>query len=158
MKKIILSVIAGLMVVFAAAASYGARGNPGPEAAGRPKAEFIQNLSKEQREAIREITLKHQKEMISLRAEMETKSLELRELVRAGAGQDAIFAKIDEIGALRTEMMKKRMAMQLEIRAQLTDEQTEMFDREHMMMGHMGAGGGRGPGGPGGHGHGGGFE
>jgi Spy/CpxP family protein refolding chaperone len=158
MRKSTLSVIAGLMVVFAAAASYGYRGGRGPEAAGRPNTEFIQNLSQEQREAIREITVQHQKEMISLRAEMETKSLELQELVRSGAGEDAIFAKIDEIGALRTEMMKKRMAMQLEIRAQLTDEQKEMFDQKHMMMGHMGAGGGRGPGGPGGHGPGGGFE
>lgn len=158
MRKSTLSVVAGLMVVFAAATSYGYRGGHGPEAAGHPKAEIIQNLSQEQREAIREITLQHQKEMISLRAEMETKNLELRELVRAGAGEDAIFAKIDEIGALRTEMMKKRMAMQLEIRAQLTDEQKEMFDQEHMMMGYMGAGGGRGPGGPGGHGPGGGFE
>jgi Spy/CpxP family protein refolding chaperone len=158
MEKLKLSVIVGLIAVFAAVAAYGYRGGNGPEAAGRPKAEFIQNLSQEQREAIREITLQHQKEMISLRAEMETKSLELQELVRAGAGEDAIFAKIDEIGALRTEMMKKRMAMQLEIRAQLTDEQKEMFDQKHMMMGHMGAGGGRGPGGPGGHGPGGGFE
>jgi len=148
MTKNRLPVVVGLMVVLAAAA--GARhAGFGPEGAPGPKGAFIQDLSDEQRTAIREITLKHRKEMIPLRAEMETRNLELQELVRADADKDAIFAKLDEIGALRTEMMKKRMAMQLEIRAQLTDEQKEMFDQKHMMMGHMGAGGGRGPG-PGG--------
>lgn len=145
MTKNRLPVVVGLMVVLAAAA--GARhAGFGPEGAPGPKGAFIQDLSDEQRTAIREITLKHRKEMIPLRAEMETRNLELQELVRADADKDAIFAKLDEIGALRTEMMKKRMAMQLEIRAQLTDEQKEMFDQKHMMMGHMGAGGGRGPG------------
>ncbi|HUV87827.1 MAG TPA: Spy/CpxP family protein refolding chaperone [bacterium] len=148
MTKNRLPVVVGLMVVLAAAA--GARhAGFGPEGAPGPKGAFIQDLSDEQRTAIREITLKHRKEMIPLRAEMETRNLELQELVGADADKDAIFAKLDEIGALRTEMMKKRMAMQLEIRAQLTDEQKEMFDQKHMMMGHMGAGGGRGPG-PGG--------
>jgi len=145
MTKNRLPVVVGLMVVLAAAA--GARhAGFGPEGAPGPKGAFIQDLSDEQRTAIREITLKHRKEMIPLRAEMETRNLELQELVGADADKDAIFAKLDEIGALRTEMMKKRMAMQLEIRAQLTDEQKEMFDQKHMMMGHMGAGGGRGPG------------
>ncbi len=101
----------------------------------------LEDLTAEQRKAIREITLEHQKEMITLRAEMEAKSLELQELVRAEAGEAAIFAKLDEIGALRNEMMKKRMAMRLEIRAQLTAEQKERFDQEHMMMGRMGPGG-----------------
>ncbi|HUU56991.1 MAG TPA: Spy/CpxP family protein refolding chaperone [bacterium] len=154
MTKNRLPVVVGLMVVLAAAAAAAAGARHagfGPEGAPGPKGAFIQDLSDEQRTAIREITLKHRKEMIPLRAEMETRNLELEELVRAGAGEAAIFAKLDEIGALRTEMTKKRMAMQLEIRAQLTDEQKEMFDRKHMMMGHMGAGGGYGlGGGPGG--------
>lgn len=151
MTKNSLPTVVGLMVVLAAAAAGARHAGPGPEGAPGSKSAFMQDLSEEQRTAMREITLKYKKEMIPLRAEMETRNLELQELVRAEAGEAAIFAKLDEIGALRTEMTKKRMAMQLEIRAQLTDEQKEMFDQKHMMMGHMGAGGGCGlGGGPGG--------
>lgn len=144
MKKTKLLAVVGLVVIFAAAAAGVRHAGFGPEGGPGSKGAFLQDLTSEQRTAIREITLKHQKEMIPLRAEMETKNLELQELVRADAGKDAIFAKLDEIGALRTEMMKKRMAMRLEIRAQLTDEQKEMMDAKHMMMGHKGAGGGCG--------------
>ena len=147
MTKNRLPVVVGLMLVLAAAAASARYGGVGPEGGPGPKGAFLQDLSAEQRTAIREITLKHRKEMIPMRAEMETKNLELQELVRAEAGEAAIFAKLDEIGALRTEMMKKRMAMRLEIRAQLTDEQKEMMDAKHMMMGHKGAGGGCGLGG-----------
>jgi Spy/CpxP family protein refolding chaperone len=149
-KRTTLGVV-GLMIILTAAYASARRAGPGAEGAPGSKSAFMQDLSDEQRTAIREITLKHRKEMIPLRAEMETRNLELEELVRAGAGEAAIFVKLDEIGALRTEMTKKRMAMQLEIRAQLTDEQKEMFDQKHMMMGHMGAAGGCGlGGGPGG--------
>lgn len=147
MTKNRLPVVVGLMLVLAAAAASARHAGFGPEGAPGPKGAFLQELTSEQRTAIREITLKHRKEMIPMRAEMETKNLELQELVRAEAGEAAIFAKLDEIGALRTEMMKKRMAMRLEIRAQLTDEQKEMMDAKHMMMGHKGAGGGCGLGG-----------
>ena len=150
MTKNRLPVVVGLMLVLAAAAASARYGGVGPEGGPGSKSAFLQELTSEQRNAMREITLKYKKEMIPLRAEMETKNLELQELVRADAGKDAIFAKLDEIGALRTEMMKKRMAMRLEIRAQLTDEQKEMMDAKHMMMGHKGAGGGCGLGdGPG---------
>jgi Spy/CpxP family protein refolding chaperone len=147
MKKTKLLAVVGLMVVFAAAATSARHAGFGPEGGSGAKGAFLQDLTSEQRTAMREITLEYKKEMIPLRAEMETKNLELQELVRAEAGEAAIFAKLDEIGALRTEMMKKRMAMRLEIRAQLTDEQKEMMDEKHMMMGHKGAGGGCGPGG-----------
>jgi Spy/CpxP family protein refolding chaperone len=150
--------VVGAILAVAAAAAYGYRGGPGPGGGPGAMGASFPDLSAEQRTAIRDITLKYQKEMVSLRAEMETKNLELQELVRADAGKDAIFAKVDEIGALRTEMMKRRMAMRLEVRAQLSDEQKEMFDQNHMMMGHMGAGGGSGLGGPGGHGRAGGFK
>lgn len=148
-KRKLLAVV-GLMVILTAAyasarhAGFGSEGSPGPKGA------LLEDLSAEQRTAIREIALKYKKEMINLRAEMETKNLELQELVRGEAGEAAVFAKLDEVGALRTEMMKKRLAMRLEIRAQLTEEQKERFDQKHLMMGHMGAGGGCGLGaGPG---------
>lgn len=149
MKSTKLWAVFGLMVVFAAAAAGARHAGPRPEGGPGSKAAVLQDLTSEQRTAIREITLKYRKEMIPMRAEMETKNLELRELVRAEAGEAAIFAKLDEIGALRTEMTKKRMAMRLEIRARLTDEQKEMMDEKQMMTGHMGAGGGCGLGGRG---------
>jgi Spy/CpxP family protein refolding chaperone len=121
MKKTKLLAVVGLMVIFAAAAASARRDGFGPEGCPGSKGAFLQELTSEQRTAMREITLEYKKDMIPLRAEMETKNLELQELVRAEAGEAAIFAKVDEIGALRTEMTKKRMAMRLEIRAQLTD-------------------------------------
>lgn len=147
MRKRTTLAVVGLMIILTAAYASARRQGPGPEGAPGSKGAFMQDLSEEQRTAMREVTLKYKKEMIPLRAEMETMNLELQELVRAEAGEAAIFAKLDEIGALRTEMMKKRMAMQLEIRARLTDEQKEMMDEKCMMMGHMGAGGGCGLGG-----------
>jgi Spy/CpxP family protein refolding chaperone len=160
MTKRIIPIVVGLIVVLAATAATARQPGPGRERDRGPRGEFIQNLSAEQRTAMREIMEKHREEMESLRTELEAKSAELRELVKAEVGETAIFAKIDEIGALRTEMMKKRMEMQLEIRAQLTDEQKqEMDEKPFMKDGRPGRGsGGRGPGGPGGPGAGGGFE
>ena len=147
MKKTKLLAVVGLMVIFAAAAASARDAGSGPEGGPGSKGAFMQDLSEEQRTACQEIALKYKDEMEPLRTEMEAKKAELQELVRAEAGEAAIFAKIDEIGALRTEMTKKRMAMRLEIRGQLTDEQKEMMDEKHMMMGHKGPGGGGGPGG-----------
>ncbi len=147
MTKNKLPAVIGLIVLVAATAAAARQGGPGPEGARGSKGAFMQGLSEEQRTAVREIAQKHREEVEPLRAEMEAKNAELQELVRAEAGEAAIFAKLDEIGALRTEMMKKRMEMQLEIRAQLTDEQKEQFDETPFMMGrgpHHGDGG-RGP-------------
>lgn len=154
MKKPKLSVVVGLIVVFAAAASYGYRGGPGREGAPGPRGGFIQDLSEEQQTAIRDIMQSHREEIEPLRTELEAMNAELHELVKADAGEATIFAKIDEIGALRTEMMKKRMGMELEIRAQLTDEQKEQFDEKPFMVGRGPdrGDGGRGPRGPGGRG------
>jgi protein CpxP len=151
MTKNKLPVVVGLIVLVAAAAAAARQGRPGPEDARGSKGAFMQGLSEEQRTAVREIMQKHREEVEPLRAEMEAKNAELQELVRAEAGEAAIFAKIDELGALHTEMTKVRMAMRLEIRAQLTDEQKEQFDEKLFMMGrgpHRGDGG-RGPGGRG---------
>lgn len=156
-------IVIALTVILAAAATAARQPGPGREGGRGPRGEFVQNLSEEQRTAMREIMEAHREEMESFRTDLEAKSAELQELVKAEAGETAIFAKIDEIGALRTEMMKKRMEMQLEIRAQLTEEQKEELDEKPLMMGGGPGrgGGGRGPGGPGGAGGpgpGGGFE
>lgn len=145
--------VVGLTVILAAAYASARRGGPDSERAPGPRGAFMQDLSEEQRTAVREIMQKHREEVEPLRTEMEARNAELQELVRAEAGEAAIFAKLDEIGALRTEMMKKRMEMQLEVRAQLTDEQKEQFDERPFMTGggRGRRGGGRGPGpGPGG--------
>jgi Spy/CpxP family protein refolding chaperone len=156
MTKNRLAVIVGLTAVLAAAAAAQGRGGPGAMGGRGAAGGLFQDLSADQRAAIREIILEHQKEMITLRAEMETKGLELQELIRAEAGEAAVMAKVEELGALRTEMMKKRVALQLEIRAQLTAEQKDAFDEMPMMMGgRMGGGAGWGMGGFGGPGPGG---
>jgi protein CpxP len=148
MRKRTTSAVVGLMIILTAAYASARRAGPGAEGAPGPKGAFMQDLSEEQRTAMREIMEKHREEMEPLRTEMEARNAELQELVRADAGEVAIFGKLDEIGALRTEMMKVRMAMRLEIRAQLTDEQKEQFDEKPFIRGggRGRPGGGRGPG------------
>ena len=108
---------------------------------------IINDLSKEQKEAIHKIMVELEKEMIDLRASLEKKHIELRELMIA-ADEAKLYAKIDEIGKLRTDIQKKRVKMMLDIRNLLTDEQKEKLEGMMPMMGCPG-----GPGGAPGQGH-----
>lgn len=95
------------------------------------------DLSTEQIEKLRDMRTSHQKEMIPLRAELKVARIELRELVRAGDNTSAIDAKIDQIGKLQTQLEKKRVQNQLQMRSILTPEQ-----RQKMEMGRAGFGDG----------------
>lgn len=59
----------------------------------------------------------------ALREQMRTAHQEMRALLESGAGEGAVLAKADEIGALRTEMQKHQLRTLLQVRAQLTPEQ-----------------------------------
>lgn len=104
-----------------------------------PRMQDEMNITTEQRTKMRDLRNQHQKEMIPLRADLRVARIELRELIQKSAAESTINAKIDQIGTLRTQLEKKRVAHQLEMRSLLTPEQLEKWD--------MGRGGrGMGPG------------
>jgi Spy/CpxP family protein refolding chaperone len=102
-------------------------------------------ISDEQRDQMRNLRTRHQKEMIPIRADLRVLRVELRELVSNGANLSALNSKIDQIGKLRTEIEKKSMAQRLAMRDVFTDEQREAF-KDRMFMGGRGDWGGRGHG------------
>lgn len=82
------------------------------------------DLSASQREQIAEIRDQHQRDAVQRRAELETAALDMRSLMRAERpDRRAIDRQIDRIAELRADMMKARVATQLDMRAVLTDEQ-----------------------------------
>ena len=87
------------------------------------------NLTTEQLNTLKEMRLEFQKEMLPLRNEMQANRLELQSLIISSKpDQGKIDAVIDEIGKLRTQAQKKRVAHRLDMREQLTDEQKAIWD------------------------------
>lgn len=82
------------------------------------------NLTEEQKEQLSKLRLEHQKEMIKLRAELQTLQLDLKPLLEPKEPDKAkVYAQIDKINKLRNEMAKKRIDFSLKRRAILTEEQ-----------------------------------
>ena len=99
------------------------------------------NLTDQQREEMRKLRAEYQKEMIKLNAELKILRLELQELLEPKEpDKDKIYAHIDKMNNLRTEMSKKRVDFLLKMRTIFTPEQWEKmkksrrffrFDRMH---------------------------
>lgn len=116
----------------------------------------IPNLTEEQETKIDALRVAHMKEMNALRADLRIKDAELDKMSTADAPDTkAINAKIDEIGKIKNDMAKKRMAHRLDVRALLNDEQKVFFDahsgkgfgkRGHGYHNGMGNGQGKGKG------------
>ncbi|MFO7655607.1 MAG: Spy/CpxP family protein refolding chaperone [Bacteroidales bacterium] len=86
-------------------------------------------LSPEQQQKISGLRTAHLKEMNSYKNDMMIKRAELNKLqTENNADINAINAKIDEIGKLKTEMAKKRNANMQSIRGLLSDDQRVYFD------------------------------
>jgi Spy/CpxP family protein refolding chaperone len=97
--------------------------------------EDIPGLSDQQKEQVKKIRLETQKAMLPLESQIEVKSAELKSLlVSDNPGTAAVNAKLEEIGSLRTQMQKKRVAQQLDIRRLLTPDQRVAFD-ERLLKG-----------------------
>jgi|GEM_PF-1195821 len=104
-------------------------------------------LTEDQQETVKSMLEENREEMEGLREEMKNLREELRELIKSEASETALNAKIEEIGALHTEIMKKQVNLRVEIRELLTDEQKAQLDEMEAEMGpggHMG-GPGKGP-------------
>jgi Spy/CpxP family protein refolding chaperone len=96
----------------------------------------IPDLTEEQQEQIQSIMLDIREQMLPIQNQMREKRARLRTL-STGTEVDAKAAEsvIEEIGDLRTQMMKERFASRQEIRTLLTDEQKVWFDsRSHRFM------------------------
>lgn len=82
------------------------------------------SLTPEQIEKISALRIEHQKATIDLRASLQKKRLDFRTLMMAEKPDEKkINAVIEEMGALRTQLQKQRVAHWLKVREILTPEQ-----------------------------------
>jgi len=89
----------------------------------------IPDLTEDQQQKIEKMRTTHMKEMIQFRNVMAEKRAHLNTLRTADKVDiNAIYNAIDEMGANRTKMMKKREAHRQSIRQILTDDQKVYFD------------------------------
>jgi len=89
----------------------------------------IPDLSDKQKEQIKSIMLENRKAVLPLQNQLREKRARLRTLSTGDdIDMDAAEAVIEEIGDLRTEIMKKRYATRQEIRSLLTEDQRVWFD------------------------------
>ena len=96
----------------------------------------IPDLSVEQIQKIEKLRLEHRKDVLSLRSKIKAAHLDLEGLIMEESAQKDIDKKVEEIGKMETELMKKRIAHRIEIRNLLTDEQKVIFDSQR--TGHRG--------------------
>lgn len=89
----------------------------------------IPNITEEQTKKIEALSTPHLKEILPLKNQIAEKKAQLNTLSTAEkADMTAINKKIDEIGALKTQILKSREAQKQEIRKILTEEQRLIFD------------------------------
>jgi len=93
----------------------------------------IPNITEVQLDKISEIRTKHMKVSNDLRNQLREKRAHLQTLKSTdNPDQKDIDNTIDEITGLQNKLMKNGMAMHLEIRNQLTDEQKVYYDSHKM--------------------------
>lgn len=94
----------------------------------------IPNLTAEQKTKIEGLRVKHQKEVIPLKNELEEKRAHLKTLESMEkVDRDAINKTIDEITALQGKIMKMKVNHRLDVAALLTDEQKVFFNSHREM-------------------------
>jgi periplasmic protein CpxP/Spy len=99
-------------------------------------------LTDDQATRLRQVVVDSEKATVKTRAEMEVRGIELRELLRADKPDSAVvMKKVDEISALRGEMMKQHIQALLSAKTILTPEQQKKIRSflEHR-RGEFGAG------------------
>jgi Spy/CpxP family protein refolding chaperone len=89
----------------------------------------IPNLTDQQKTDIEKLRTEHKKQVLPITNDLGLKRAELQNLRTAEKpDQNAIDAKVAEIGALQTKLMTSREKQTQDIRALLTDEQKVYFD------------------------------
>lgn len=103
--------------------------------------QHLPDLTDAQKEQIEKLRTDHLKTILPLRNKLGELRAELRTLSTADkANMNDINKKIDQIGNVRTQLMKEQAAQRQQIRSLLTDEQRVKFD-SHAGRGPMGRGG-----------------
>jgi Spy/CpxP family protein refolding chaperone len=127
MKKIHLIILA-VTLTAAASIAFGQGAGMKHPSKGCPG---MAGLSEDQQKKVEALNLEVEKAMLPLKAQMDVKTAELKVLaVAENPDKAAIDKKIEEIGALRTQMMKKKVLNGLAVRALLTPEQRVGFDQK----------------------------
>ena len=151
-KKPILLLIAALFIISSGIAYAQGPGNDGNREDRPPMhgekgpghGPMIPDLTDEQKEQIKDIHVESMEDMLALKNKIGEKTARLHTLQTAAkANMSEINKTIEEIGKLRTEMMKLKAASHQKIRSLLTDEQRVFFDVHHQP--HDGPGGHHGP-------------
>ncbi|MBI5219308.1 MAG: Spy/CpxP family protein refolding chaperone [Bacteroidia bacterium] len=95
----------------------------------------IKGLTDEQKEKIKKMRVANRKEMMQYKNQLAEKKAHLKTLETTdNPDMTSINKTIDEMGAVKTEMLKKQAAHKQEIRKLLNDEQRLQFDMNHKMM------------------------
>lgn len=150
MRPFVIISLTILMVAVFSTNIFGQRGNPRQSMADRPNMGTFQqwngdrpmlripDLTDEQREQIRDIHLRAQEEGLELRNQLNEQQARLRTLTTgSGIDMDESNGVIEQIGSLRTELMKHRLATRMEVRDLLTDEQKVFFDAQGPFNGNF---------------------
>ena len=89
----------------------------------------IPNLTEDQQKKMMEMRVSNMHDMLQFKNTMAEKKAHLNTLRTADkVDMNAINKLIDEMGALKTKMMKKKEAHRQEVRKMLTDDQRVFFD------------------------------
>ena len=94
------------------------------------KACGLSDLSAEQTAKIQKLQINHEKAILTLKTDLKTKRIELRQMMMESADQKNLEAKIDELARIGAEIQKKRLAHRNDIRSLLTDEQKKVFNQK----------------------------
>ncbi len=82
------------------------------------------NLTDQQNSGLRELAVETEKATVKTEADIEVRGIELRELLHADQpDRDAVIKKIEEVSALRGDLMKQRIEGLLKAKTILTPEQ-----------------------------------
>ena len=94
----------------------------------------LPNLIAEQSAKIATLKVDQEKAMIQLQAALQTRRLELRQLMLEKADLKKLEAKIDEIAKAGADIQKSCLAHMIAVKALLTDEQKKAFEKMHGEM------------------------
>lgn len=101
-----------------------------------PRGPHIPNLSEEQKEQMKSFKIALEKEALPIKNQVGEKEARLRTLTTSDSyNENAVNKVIDEIGELKTELMKLKVANKAKVKEILTDEQLVFFNN------HAGKGG-----------------
>ena len=104
----------------------------------------IPDLSDDQKEKIKDLKTAHMKEVMPLKNELNEKRAHLKTISTGdNADINKIYAAIDEMSKIRTNIQKKGAKHRQDVRKVLTEDQQVLFDmragknhkRQHMMQG-----------------------